>query len=34
MKYVIAKAGLTIMKEEKQEGFPVGIYAVPMLAFR
>ena len=34
MKQVIADAGLTIVKEKKQEGFPANIYDVTMLAFR
>ncbi|XP_067931326.1 N-terminal Xaa-Pro-Lys N-methyltransferase 1-like [Watersipora subatra] len=33
-KEVIEDAGLTIIKEEMQQGFPPDIYDVPMLAFR
>lgn len=34
MKKVIENAGMTIVKEKLQEGFPVSLYDVPMIAFR
>ncbi|KAF6024301.1 NTMT1 [Bugula neritina] len=34
MKSVIAAAGLTIIQEQLQSGFPPTIYDVPMIAFR
>jgi len=34
MKSVIAAAGLTIIQQQLQSGFPPTIYDVPMIAFR
>lgn len=34
MRAVIKQAGMKIIKEELQQGFPPSLFAVPMIAFR